>query len=193
MPMAKIDFSDYVENLATYLFQSYAVSTDYIDLEVHVDDALLTVDTAIPCGLIVNELVSNSLKYAFPFLTGSGGKDEIEEISGEEIKEIYVREGPDGRILSIDDDGSPGGQYEEKAAAARRNEIVIESRKVEGDRLTLVVRDNGIEIPGEVDLETSKTLGLRLVGMLTRQIDGKLELDREGGTEFRITFPRHTS
>ncbi|MBI2487510.1 MAG: hypothetical protein HYW01_11265 [Deltaproteobacteria bacterium] len=54
------------------MFQSYGV-TNAISLRVSVDNVLLDVDTAITCGLIINELVSNSLKHAFP----NGRKGEI--------------------------------------------------------------------------------------------------------------------
>jgi len=49
-----------------YLFQSYGVASGKVDLNINIDDILLGIDTAIPCGLIINELVSNSLKHAFP-------------------------------------------------------------------------------------------------------------------------------
>lgn len=63
--MAIIDASDYVHNMARNLFLSYRMASNKIHLRVDVDDIFLDVDTAIPCGLIINELVSNSLKYAF--------------------------------------------------------------------------------------------------------------------------------
>jgi PAS domain S-box-containing protein len=62
--MARINFSEYLGNLTSHLFRSYGV-TDTVRLEMHVDDSRLDLDTAIPCGLIITELVSNSLKHAF--------------------------------------------------------------------------------------------------------------------------------
>jgi len=64
--VAKIDFEEYIRNLVTYLFNSYGVNTQEIRLGVKIRDALLNVNRAIMCGLIINELVSNSLKHAFP-------------------------------------------------------------------------------------------------------------------------------
>lgn len=64
--LASIDFHDYLEDLANYLFSSTARDTDRIRLNVEVENVLLGMDEAIPCGLIVNELISNSLQHAFP-------------------------------------------------------------------------------------------------------------------------------
>jgi PAS domain S-box-containing protein len=64
--LAKISLRDYISSLAKSLFSTYKVNTAQIHLAVDADDISLGVDTAIPCGLIINELVSNSLKHAFP-------------------------------------------------------------------------------------------------------------------------------
>jgi len=65
--LARIDFAQYVRNLTLFLFRSYRVDPDAVTLQVNApQDIYLSIDTAIPCGLIVNELVSNALKYAFP-------------------------------------------------------------------------------------------------------------------------------
>lgn len=61
----RVDFKDYIESLANYLFRSYHVSADRISLEVDVHGVRLPIDAAVPCGLLVNELVSNCLKHAF--------------------------------------------------------------------------------------------------------------------------------
>ena len=63
--LAKIDFKSYVNGLIKSLFQIYSANQKQIEWEVNVDDVKLDIETAIPCGLIINELVSNSLKYAF--------------------------------------------------------------------------------------------------------------------------------
>ena len=68
--LARIDMPDYIHKLTGQLFQSYGISQDAIRLQLHVQPVSLNMDTAIPCGLIINELMSNSLKYAFP--VGSG-------------------------------------------------------------------------------------------------------------------------
>lgn len=64
--LAQIDFAQYVPDLITHLFDSYNISSSQVRMSYQVEDIALAIDTAIPCGLILNELVSNALKYAFP-------------------------------------------------------------------------------------------------------------------------------
>jgi PAS domain S-box-containing protein len=64
--LAKVDFNDYLKDMINSTFMSYGLNSHKIALKTDVEDVALGVDTAIPCGLIINELVSNSLKYAFP-------------------------------------------------------------------------------------------------------------------------------
>ncbi|HKG15314.1 MAG TPA: histidine kinase dimerization/phosphoacceptor domain -containing protein [Pyrinomonadaceae bacterium] len=91
--LARVDFSEYIKNLAAYLFRSYEVNAGAVRLGVEAEDVLLGVDTAIPCGLIINELVSNSLKHAFP--DGKGGS----------IKITLRPEGRERLKLCVSDDG----------------------------------------------------------------------------------------
>ena len=63
---AKINFAEYIEDLTSYLFSAYGVNVENIYLELDIEQVALNLNTAIPCGLIINELVSNALKYAFP-------------------------------------------------------------------------------------------------------------------------------
>ncbi|MEH1943330.1 MAG: PAS domain S-box protein [Nostoc sp.] len=65
--LAKINFGEYIQDLVASLFSAYEVDRDAIALNINIDDRVfLGLDTAIPCSLIIHELVSNSLKYAFP-------------------------------------------------------------------------------------------------------------------------------
>jgi two-component sensor histidine kinase len=64
--LAVIDFSDYVRNLAEHLLLSYGVGAEDVALVVEADEVFLDIDTAAPCGLLLNELVSNALKHGFP-------------------------------------------------------------------------------------------------------------------------------
>ena len=86
--LTRIDFARYIGNLTENLLESYGVDPGSISLELRVDDVLLGIDTAIPLGLIINELISNALKHAFPgdrqgriWLTLSPGEDERFELT----------------------------------------------------------------------------------------------------------------
>ena len=63
--MVKVDFADYIRNLTHHLFAAYRIDTDRVQLATDVRDIWLSIDAAVPCGLIVNELISNCLKHAF--------------------------------------------------------------------------------------------------------------------------------
>jgi PAS domain S-box-containing protein len=71
--LKKIDFSEYITLLATKLLHSYVADPSLIKLKINVENIFLDINTAIPLGLIVNELITNSLKHAFP----NGRKGEI--------------------------------------------------------------------------------------------------------------------
>lgn len=64
--LSKIDFGDYIKRLAASIFSSYGVGGNRITLRMELDQVFLNMDTAILCGMILNELVSNALKHAFP-------------------------------------------------------------------------------------------------------------------------------
>ncbi len=84
--LERVDFADYIDTLVDRLFKSYGIGTDHISLAVHVSNIRLNIHMAIPCGLIINELVSNCLKHAFP----DGRKGNIQ-----------VEMQPDGSFISL--------------------------------------------------------------------------------------------
>lgn len=77
----KVDFSEYIDSLTSDLIRSYNIDRSRIKFKSNVQEILLGVDTAILCGLIINELISNSFKHAFP-----------EDVSGEVAVELSKRE-----------------------------------------------------------------------------------------------------
>lgn len=138
--LARIGFRDYIKDLTDGLFRAYGVSGGRISLKTDVVAIECSIEKAIPVGLIINELVTNSIKYAFP--------------------------------------------------GDRTGEICIAIRTVSESGFELSVADNGVGIPKELDVRNTKTLGMQIVTSLAeQQLRGNLEINRESGAEFRITFP----
>ena len=92
--LARIDFSEYIPNLTDTLLQTYLEGMSPVSVRSRVDPVLLDVGTAIPCGLIINELFTNCLKHAFP-----------EHRPGEVSIEFYRNESDDGYVLTVADNG----------------------------------------------------------------------------------------
>ncbi len=137
--LVNIDFAEYVKNLGNSLIRSYGSGANTIGLKADIADVNLGVDSAMPCGLIINELVSNALKHAFP--VGESG------------------------------------------------EIKITMRSINGSEIELIVSDNGVGFPEDIDFRKTESLGLQLVSTLTEgQLHGTVELKRDKGTEFKIKF-----
>jgi len=142
--LEQVDFDIYIKNLVDNLFSSYGITHNQIQCSIEVAPVKLGLEKAIPCGLILNELISNSLKYAFPSYRLVQGRCQI--------------------LIQLD-----------------------QSKESKG-LLDFVISDNGIGIATEVDWYNTNSLGLRLVRILTRQLDGTIELDRDRGTTFHLTF-----
>lgn len=83
---------EYITKLSNSLFSSYRVDVDRIKLEMDVDEMVIDVDSIVPIGLIINELMTNSLKYAFPEQT-------------EGTITVIMKEAPEGLRLEVADDG----------------------------------------------------------------------------------------
>jgi PAS domain S-box-containing protein len=96
--LAEINFGGYIKELCSQLFRSYGASSRQINLSTTADEVALGVDKAIPCGIILNELVSNSLKYAFP--NDQGGTISVE---------LRMREAAIELLVSDDGVGLPAG------------------------------------------------------------------------------------
>ncbi len=140
--LAKIDLFEYIRSLIENLFLSYGVSERVVKTQIQVENIALEIDTLIPCALIINELVSNSLKHAFP------------------------------NVRQADETG----------------EIQIDLRRAAGSRLVLTISDNGVGLPEGLDIQNCESLGMQLVNVLVKQLNGIMHLDSKGKTEFVITF-----
>jgi PAS domain S-box-containing protein len=137
--LARLDLARYIHTLSAQLVQSYNIDPQRISVRIQVDPIVLDMDQAIPCGLILNELLSNAFKYAFP--------------------------------------------------QNRTGEVHVELHADTAQQAALVVRDNGIGFPDEIDFRHTESLGLQLVAMLTEQLQGTIALERADGTTFTLTFP----
>jgi PAS domain S-box-containing protein len=128
--LSDIDLREYITQLLHELYSSYGADPDRIRPELELADVRMGVDPAIPCGLIVNELISNSLKYAFP----EGGKGAIRiglQITGNGAIRLEVGDTgaglPEG--LDFQKTGSLGLQLVCSLVAQLRGTIRLESRQ----------------------------------------------------------------
>jgi PAS domain S-box-containing protein len=92
--ISRVDFGEYVSSLTAYLCRSYMAGRG-VEIIIGIEGIYLDIDKAIPCGLIINELVSNSLKYAFP--DGRHGKIHISLSNSDNAYKLIV--GDDGAGL----------------------------------------------------------------------------------------------
>lgn len=99
----------------------------------------MDINTAIPCGLIINELFSNAIKHAFP--------------------------------------------------DKRKGNIFISFRS-EDEKNILIVQDNGIGFPSDIDIENPRSLGLQLLNALVQQLHGQIEMHVNEFTQFQVSFDK---
>jgi PAS domain S-box-containing protein len=136
--LARIDFGKYTRTLSAEIMQSCGLDHNRLKVVTNINNIEFDIKTAIPCGLIIHELISNSLKHGFP--------------------------------------------------NGRKGTIRIDLDRNSKRALTLVVGDDGIGFPKDLDFERTGSLGLSLVMVLTKQLRGSIERLETAGTAFRITF-----
>ena len=96
--LARIDFSDYLKNLTNFIFTTYKTNIVNLNIDYDLDDVYLSVEVSVPLGLIINELLSNALKYAF---TGI----ETDELAEHRILLSFKNISSNRFVLSISDNG----------------------------------------------------------------------------------------
>ena len=96
--MAKIDFGRYINELTQHLFYSYNINRHLVGLDLDAKEIYLGIDVAVPCAMIVNELISNSLKHAFP----DGRKGTVS------VMFSRVEDGKNALVVADDGVGMPG-------------------------------------------------------------------------------------
>jgi two-component sensor histidine kinase len=134
--LASIDTRTYLQSLVGDLARMYDPE-GRIAFDIQAESEM-NIDTAVPCGLILTELVSNAFKYALP-------------------------------------EAEPG-------------QISVTLRPEAEHRWLLVVQDNGVGIPSDIDIAHTNSLGLTLVHDLVSQLEGSVQVDRSQGTTFTIHF-----
>ncbi|HUD24223.1 MAG TPA: CHASE domain-containing protein [Burkholderiaceae bacterium] len=136
---SRVPFAQYATGLANDVFHAAGISPGTVNLDVEVAEVALAVDKAIPCGLILNELITNALKHAFP----------------------HERRG----TVRVELDHTPDG------------------------RVRLAVKDDGVGLPGDLDIRHADSLGMQLVTTLAEQLAARLEIKRAGAwTSFEVVF-----
>ncbi len=136
--LSRINMMEYINNLVADLLYSYCANTDKIKTTIQTDDISLNIETAMPCSLVLNELLTNSIKHAFP--------------------------------------------------DNRNGMITVRFKSEIGNQINMEVSDNGIGLPEQFSVNKTKSLGLKLVKNLTKQLNGKLNINSEGGTAVKIIF-----
>jgi len=135
--LSNIDLGGYLNDLANNIVKSISTSKDEITLEINNENAPIGIDTAIPCGLIINELLLGMCKYS------------LEGIKNKTIKMQLKKE--DGGIH-------------------------------------ITVTDNGKGISSSADEDTPDSLGMQLIDMLVKQLDGEVKIGIANGTWFELNF-----
>ena len=136
--LSEIDLKNYLSKITTSIFQTYSSNQGKVKLNSDIENSPISLDQAYPLGLVINELLSNSLKHAFP--------------------------------------------------EDRTGEISVNLKKTDSE-FELIVLDDGVGIPDELDWKNSKSLGLKLVrNLVENQLDGSVDMENKGGTKFTIKF-----
>ncbi len=194
--LAQIDFQEYIKTLVQALFRSYDAHRHGVTFKCNVEPISLAIDIAIPCGLIINELVSNSLKYAFPETLGG----EI-SISLQSLEHRFSNPGktsPPAPLLQKEGSQTPPSlqgnrsEGEEVGGLGLNYRIdVLEPQStasLDQGQFILTISDNGVGLSENFDFRNTSSLGLQLVCRLTKQLEASIELNRSYGTEYKISF-----
>ena len=134
----KINMGSQIRDQVTDLSSIYGRSGAEIQITIDSEDIYLPVDQAIPCALVVNEVLSNAFKHAFR------GKTQ--------------------GILSV-------------------------SAKQTDDHISIIIKDDGVGIPGDMDIDKTTSLGLKLIRNLVLQLHGSVTITSQQGTKVVVEFP----
>lgn len=142
-----------------YLLDFYRPEKN-INLKLNVEKIFIGIDTAIPLGIILNELIHNSVDYAFP--NKSEGEISVNLCEAENYN-----------------------QYLKKFWGFRADSKCQNEKHFQ---YVLIIKDNGMGLPKEIDFKSTNSLGLQIVNLLVEQIEGCIEIETNKGTKFSIWF-----
>ena len=149
--LASIEFGSYASHLVRNLVGFYGVDEERLKVTVNASDLVVDIGQAIPLGLILNELVVNAFKHAFP--RAQPGSLEVQ-------------------------------------LAYLQNSINEQKGQMLDDGLAqLTVKDNGVGLPPDLLFDDSPSMGLHLINVLVKQLQGELNVQNTQGTSISIKFP----
>lgn len=135
---SEVELADYLRELSEMILHTYHSKQNRVTIELELEDVKVDMTTAVPVGLICNELINNCFKHAF--------------------KE-------------------------------KKQGIVTIALRERGDFVEVEVSDNGDGLPDDFSLDSTQSLGVTLLTVLTKQIEGELRTVSKSGSQFILTFP----
>lgn len=138
-----VNLKKYAQTLIKYLLYSSHISAAMVQLEIEIDPLItLSLDQAIPCGLIINELITNALKHSFN----------------------------QGKLAGM---------------------ISVLGTQDQHQLITLIISNQGNPLPADFNIHKTTSMGLKLVNVLSEQLNASLTCQQGDTTSFRLSFNRH--
>ena len=193
--LAAIDMGDYIRNLVKSLLAAYSTSSGRINLRMELAGVNLGIDSAIPCGLVINEIITNSLKYAFVKPLTQGVAPPLTQGVAPPLMQGVAR--PLRQVAE-----PPLTQGAEPPGGAGELYVSLKAVDFEGaEGVELIIGDNGAGLPAGFDFRQAESLGFQLItSLIENQMGGKIELtpntqgavgaqnSENAGTRFVIRF-----
>ncbi|MHC5747283.1 MAG: PAS domain S-box protein [Nostoc sp.] len=164
--VGRSNFHDYIRRLASTILAFFNVRSNQINLRFRLQPVVFNLETAMPCGLLLNELITNAIKHGFP-----------NERQGEIFITLEQVLPPESQQPNVS-----------TSSTSQNSQLPQKTPPKAGCQYILTIEDNGVGIPESLNIKKLKSLGLKIAYDLALQLEGKLELERSNGTRFRLTF-----
>lgn len=178
--LLNIDFGDFIKSLISDLERQYAYKPFQVDVDIK--GIQLDINTAIPCGLMVNELVADSIKRSI--LTVECEEDTNTIAKDYSKNSIPTKKSGNNTSKSLTEESEMGG-YD--SSIEQKNRIAVKITD-EGEFFLMTVYDNAPVFPEHFDSKNSSTLSMWFVNKLATQLGGTVDRKQDDGTLFKITF-----